>query len=135
MERKSRPIVKNIWSDINKNNDSQRKTRTEEKHNKGKGIQYHECEDFGHIRSECPTYLKKQNKGLYVFSFDDFEGETNDENAKHVTAFTCRYGSGEDSCNEDASYEELVSSYKELCVRSEEACKTWEEQKRIIAQL
>lgn len=51
---------------------------------------------FGHIRSEFPTYLKKQKKGLFVTWYDDdSEGETDDEIAKHVTTFTCRYESHE----------------------------------------
>jgi hypothetical protein len=61
--------------------------------------------------------------------------DSNDEIAKHVTAFTGRYEFDKDSCDEDVSYEELVASYKELCVRKEEVCKTGEEHKRIIAQL
>ena len=135
MDRKSRPNVKNISYDISKNNDSQGKARTKEKPNQGKCIQCHECEGFGHIRLECPTYLKKQKKGLPVSSSDDYAGETDDETAKHVTAFTGRYESDEDSCDEDVSYEELVASYKKLCFRSEEVCNIGEEQKRIIAQL
>jgi len=46
MDRKPRPNVKNMSFNISKNNDFQRKARTEEKHNQGKGIQCHGCEGF-----------------------------------------------------------------------------------------
>lgn len=129
MDRKPRPNVKNMSFDIIKNNDFQRKERLEEKPNQGKEIQCHGCECFSHIRSECSTYLKKQKKGLFVsWSDDDSEGET----PKHVTTFTGRYESDEDSCDEDVSYEELAASYRELYSRSEEVFKIGEKQKRII---
>lgn len=104
MDRKSRLNVKNISSDISKNSDSQRKARTKEKPNQGKGIQCHECVGFGHTRSKCPTCLKKQKKGLFVSSSDDFEGETDDETAKHVTAFTGRYDSEGETDDETAKH-------------------------------
>ncbi|MCI27351.1 gag-pol polyprotein, partial [Trifolium medium] len=40
-----------------------------------------------------------------------------------------------DSYDEELSYDELAASYKELCIRSEEVCRTLEKQKKIIAQL
>lgn len=58
-----------------------------------------------------------------TLSDEDSEGEIDDETAKHVTAFTSRYESDEDSCDGDVSYEELAISYRELCVRSEKVCK------------
>jgi len=66
MDRRRRPNVKNISSDIGKNSDSQRKTKAEEQPNQGKGLQCYGCEGFGHVRSECPTHLKKQHKGYSV---------------------------------------------------------------------
>src|SRR3954468_22461063 len=66
MDQKSRPNVKNISSDTNRSYDSSRKVKPEEKYNQSKGIQCHGCEGHGHIRAECPTYLKKQKKGLSV---------------------------------------------------------------------
>ncbi|XP_050875624.1 uncharacterized protein LOC127079260 [Lathyrus oleraceus] len=92
MDRKSRPNVKNISYDISKNRRNAQSRK---------------------------RYLKKQKKGLSVSSFDDSEGETDDETTKHVTAFTGRYEFDKDSCDEGVSYEALVASYKELCVRSE----------------
>ena len=65
MDRNPRSNVKNISSDIHKSNEMGRK-RSEEKYSQGKGIQCHECEGFGNIRAECPTYLKKQKKNLSV---------------------------------------------------------------------
>jgi hypothetical protein len=64
MDKRPKPNVKNMSFDIKKNASSQRKAKIDENINQGKGIQCHECEGFGHIRSKCPTYLKKQKKGL-----------------------------------------------------------------------
>ena len=44
----------------------QRKGKDEEKPSRPRGIQCHECEGFGHIKAECPTFMKKQKKGMVV---------------------------------------------------------------------
>ena len=76
MEEKSRSNVKTQSSDINKRKDFGRRSKTEEKANKGKGIQCYECEGFGHIKAECPTFLKKEKKGWSTsWSEDDFSSE------------------------------------------------------------
>ncbi|MCI71739.1 gag-protease polyprotein, partial [Trifolium medium] len=62
MDRRPRTNVEHISIDISKNISTQRKPRTDEKTNQGKGVQCHECEGYGHIRIECATYLKKQKK-------------------------------------------------------------------------
>ncbi|MCI77667.1 gag-pol polyprotein [Trifolium medium] len=59
MDRRPRSNVQNIKFDISKQANTQKKTRTYEKTNQAKGVQYHECEGYGHIRTECATYLKK----------------------------------------------------------------------------
>ncbi|MCI15503.1 gag-pol polyprotein, partial [Trifolium medium] len=43
--------------------------------------------------------------------------------------------SNAESSDEEITYDEQAASYKELCIRSEEVCKTLEKQKKIIAQL
>lgn len=42
------------------------KGMSEDKPNGGKGTQYFDCEGFGHIKVEYPTFLKKQIKGLPI---------------------------------------------------------------------
>lgn len=42
------------------------KIKDEDKTNKGKGIKCFECEGFSHIKTECPTFLKKQKKGMSI---------------------------------------------------------------------
>ena len=37
----------------------------------GKGIKCHECEGFGHIQSECATYLKCKKKSLVATLLDE----------------------------------------------------------------
>ncbi|MCI55948.1 gag-protease polyprotein, partial [Trifolium medium] len=82
--------VKHISQDISRNTSTQRKPKTDEKSNQGKGVQCHECEGYGHIRIECATYMKKQKKGLTVtWSYEDeSEGEVESEAAKHITVLT-----------------------------------------------
>ncbi|MCI44819.1 gag-pol polyprotein, partial [Trifolium medium] len=41
----------------------------------------------------------------------------------------------EESDDEEVFYDELATSYKELCIRSEEVCRALEKQKKITAQL
>ncbi|XP_050888765.1 uncharacterized protein LOC127093915 [Lathyrus oleraceus] len=98
MDRKSRPNVKNISYDISKNNDFQRRTRTED----------------------------KSNQGVVCLLVDDdnSESEPENESAKHVTTLTRRYDYDEDSCDEEVSYDELATSYKEMCIKSEENTQT-----------
>ena len=96
MDMNQRSNVKNIPSDIYKSNEVGWK-RAKEKYSQGKGIQCHECEGFGHIRAECPTYLKKQKKNLFVtWSEEDSESDL-EESAKYVKAFTGKYVSDEES--------------------------------------
>ncbi|PNY13324.1 gag-protease polyprotein [Trifolium pratense] len=114
MDRRPRTNVRNNANDISGNINFQRKSNINEKPNQGKGVQCHECEGFGHIRSECATYLKNQKRGLIVSwsDEDDSEGELDSEVGKHVTVLT-----------------------GELCLRSEEVCRTLEKQKKVIGQL
>lgn len=57
-----------------------------------------------HIKAECPTFLKKQKKGLSITCFD-----SNDENegliANKVMGFTWKYDSRSESSDEDISEE------------------------------
>ncbi|TYK06512.1 putative copia-type pol polyprotein [Cucumis melo var. makuwa] len=58
-----------------------------EKH--GKGIKCRECEGFGHIQTECPTYLKRKKKSLVVTLSDDEtihkQGATSNESINEST--------------------------------------------------
>ncbi|MCH87884.1 gag-protease polyprotein, partial [Trifolium medium] len=103
MDRRPRSNVKNIPFDISKNVSSQKKPKTDEKTNQGKCVQCHECEGYGHIRTECSTYLKKQKKSLTVSwsDEDEAESELDNESAKHITALTGICMSDTESCDKD----------------------------------
>lgn len=58
--------------------------RYEEKNSRYKGVQCHECEGYGHIRTECATFLKKQKKGMIV-SWSDDEGTYGDVDSDAAT--------------------------------------------------
>ncbi|CAJ2639582.1 unnamed protein product [Trifolium pratense] len=111
-----------------------RKPVTDEKSAPNKGVQCHECEGFGHIRSECGTFLKKQKKGLTVtWSDEDSEGEADTAKAIHVLTSVCT--SDTESCEEELTFDELAESYKKLCLKSAEVCRVSEEQKETITKL
>lgn len=64
-----------------------------ESFNVNKRIQCRECEDFGHIQSECANILKKKLKvKTCSWSDDDLDG-SQDESEKHVsdTAFIASF--------------------------------------------
>ncbi|MCI32837.1 gag-pol polyprotein, partial [Trifolium medium] len=66
---------------------------------------------------------------------EESEEEVESEVAKHVTALTGICMSDAESYDEELTYDELPDSYKELCLKSEEVCRTLGKQKKIIAQL
>ncbi|CAJ2633234.1 uncharacterized protein LOC123890825 [Trifolium pratense] len=135
MDIRPRTNATDISRNINRNISNQRKPRTDDKPNQSKGVQCHECEGYGHIRTECATYLKKQKKGLSVSWSDEDDSEGEAETAKHINALTGVCTSDNESCDEELTYEELADSYKELCLKSEEVCRILEKQKKTIAQL
>jgi hypothetical protein len=53
---RNRQNGQSIRFDINKQQNNLKKTKPEEKNNQSKGVQCHECEGYGHIRSERGTY-------------------------------------------------------------------------------
>ncbi|GAU48712.1 hypothetical protein TSUD_281050 [Trifolium subterraneum] len=92
---------------------------------------------YGHIRTECATYLKKQKKSLNVTWSDEDESEEEGESevAKHVTVLTGIVTSNTESSDEEVSYDELAETYRDLCLVSEEKCKELEKQKKLNSQL
>jgi hypothetical protein len=66
VDGRNRQNEQSMRFDINKQPNNFQKTEPEEKKNQSKGVQCHECEGYGHIRSECGTYQKRQKKGLIV---------------------------------------------------------------------
>ena len=117
IDGESRSNVKTQSSDINKRKDFGKRSKTEEKANKGKGIQCYECEGFGHIKAECPTFLKKEKKGLST-SWSEDDSSSEGESAKKVSALTRAYDSDEESDGDELTFDELVDSFKELSLRS-----------------
>ncbi|MCH90922.1 gag-pol polyprotein, partial [Trifolium medium] len=66
---------------------------------------------------------------------DESEEEVESEAANSITALTGICMSDVESRDEEITYDELAASYKELCIRSEEVCKTLKKQKKIIFEL
>ncbi|PNX58856.1 gag-protease polyprotein [Trifolium pratense] len=101
--------------------------------NKGKGVQCHDCESYGHVKAECPTFLKIKRGGMSpTYSDKNSERECDDNTAKRVMAFTGKYDSDNESYDGEVTYEELADSYRELYFQSEEICRVIEKQKVTI---
>jgi len=111
--------VKDMLSDNFMNIGFSRKNKTEERPNKGKGVQCYECEGYGHTKAKCPTFLKNKKGGMSpTYYNEDSRRECEDGIAKWVKAFAGKCDSDNKSCDEGVSYEELADPYKELCARS-----------------
>ncbi|MCH82645.1 gag-protease polyprotein [Trifolium medium] len=132
MEKKSGTNGRNISSNINKGETSQKKQREEDQSNQ-KNVQCFECEGFGHIRTECPSFVKRQKKSLMVFWSDgDTDSEEEHEAAKYAKAFTgiCSF----DKENE-VSYEEVCASYRQMSARNEVLESNLDHQDKLITAL
>ncbi|KAK2385434.1 putative mitochondrial protein [Trifolium repens] len=147
VDRRARQNGQNIRFDINKQQNNVKKARPEEKSGPVKELQCHECEGYGHIRTECATFLKKQKKGLFV-SWSDEDSEEGEESARHVSAMTGVCDTVADSDDdvevvyeehsddeENDTYAELLGLYNDLLVRYKEVCRILEKQKKTINQL
>ncbi|XP_057425914.1 uncharacterized protein LOC130719307 [Lotus japonicus] len=118
-DRKARPNVADKRPDIIKNSGNALKNKEEDKSNKAKGVQCHECEGYGHIRFECATFLKKQEKGMVATWFDD---DSEDEGENPVMGLTVKCNSEVDSSDKDVSGGELAENYEDLLKKWHEAC-------------
>ncbi|XP_019179845.1 PREDICTED: uncharacterized protein LOC109175043 [Ipomoea nil] len=83
----------------------------------GKGIKCYECEGYGHVQAECPTYLRRKKSMKVVLTWsDDDEPETDpgsdpDEISGNFVAFTALTTTVPDSITgEESKIEEYVSS-------------------------
>jgi len=90
--------------------------RSDDKNSQYKGVQCYECESYGHIRTECATFLMKQKKSLTTSWSDDdgSEGDGDRESSKQITALTSRVLSNAETCDEDLAYSELADTCKQL---------------------
>ncbi|XP_019192718.1 PREDICTED: uncharacterized protein LOC109187012 [Ipomoea nil] len=77
------------------------------------GIQCYECKGFGHIQSECATYLKRKNK-TYMTTISDNSDSEEDTNTNFV-AFTANH---ENNNGEDI--QELLEAYTQLHAKWEQ---------------
>ncbi|MCH82421.1 gag-protease polyprotein, partial [Trifolium medium] len=90
---------------------SQSKVKDEDNSDQDKGVRCFECEGFGHIRSECPSYLKKQKRGMTTTLSD-----SNEENERKTAnkAFTGKYETSSNTSDEDLLDEDVAEAHKHL---------------------
>jgi len=126
-----------IRSNIDNQTGKGKMTKTDEKSTQYKGVQCHECEGYGHIRTKCATFLKRQKKSLAVSwsDGDDSVEDVESESTKHLTTLTGRIMSDTESYDEELSYDELVISYNELIAKNADMSQMLEKQENIISQL
>jgi hypothetical protein len=134
-KRSPRPNGPNIRFNISTQLDNQKRVTSDDEITHPKGVQCHECEGYGHIRSECSNYLKRQKKSLVVSWSDEDDSEGDIESTRHVIALTGVCTSDTKSCDGDLTYDELLATYKELYEKDIEICKTLHKQKKTINQL
>ncbi|XP_057444286.1 uncharacterized protein LOC130736472 [Lotus japonicus] len=136
LDKRSRPNVQDKRLDNFKNQQFQRRVKDEDKIGNGRGVQCHECEGFGHIRTECATYLKKQKKGMVTtWSDDESDTEGEDVTANRVTSFMVRCDSDDGDSDKEISDEELAEAYKLLYTKWKEACIYGQQQKKQVFEL
>jgi len=136
-DRRFRPNGQNIRPNIDNQPSKEKMTKFDEMNSHYKGVQCHECEGYGHIITECATFLKKQKKSLVVSwsDGDDSDEEVKAESANHVSALTGRIMSNTESCEEEMTYDELAISCYDLIAKNSELTQRVEEQVKEIAQL
>jgi hypothetical protein len=115
-DKRSRPNGQNIRPNIDNQPKKEKVTRPDEMNSHYKGVQCHECEGYGHIRIECATYIKKQNKSLTISGSDDDDSEGDEErrSTKYIPAFSSRIVSATEPCVEELTYDDLAVFHKEL---------------------
>jgi hypothetical protein len=132
---KQKPNGQNIRFNINTQPDRFKRGKSDDKQVPSKGVQCHECEGYGHIRTECATFLKKQKKSMTVTWSDEDDSEEESESAKCVTALAGVCASDVESVDEGLSYDDLLVSYRDLYEKDLEINKVLRRQKKTIAQL
>ena len=105
-----------------------RKESREDRVSRSHDVQCHECEGYGHIRPECPTYLKAKGKKAMAASPSDSEGgyssDESPKGKKNFIAFTTSVtgereivvndADSEVSLDESVDEESLQVAYVEL---------------------
>lgn len=113
LDRRCKINVVDKVPDNFKNIGPQRKSKDKDKPIKGKGIKCHEFEGFGHIKDECPTFLKKQKKGMSI-TWSYYDDESEEQITNKMMTFIGKSESGTEYSHEEITNEELAETYKFL---------------------
>jgi len=137
VNRRSKGNGQNIRFNTDRQQSNLRYDKTDEKNSRCKGVQCHECEGYGHIRTDSATFLKKKKKGMIVSWSDDEEadGDAKSDTAKHVTAMTGRVESESESGDEDPLYEKVTVAYSYHVINDADTSKLLIEHEEIINHL
>ncbi|KAK2389850.1 gag-protease polyprotein [Trifolium repens] len=108
------------------------KTKEENTSEQNKEVRCSECEGFGHIRPECPNFLRKQKKGMTT-TLSDSEEEKEEEPTNK--AFTGTFQTSSSTNNEDLLQKELDEKYNNLTIKWEQSCKLIRRQDKEMEKL
>ncbi|WJX72422.1 hypothetical protein P8452_56307 [Trifolium repens] len=107
---------------------SQGKSKEEDTSEQNKEVRCFECEGKGHIRPECPNFLRKQKKGMAA-TLSDSEEEKEEETPNK--AFTGTFDTSSSTSNEDLLQEELDN----LTIKWEQSCELIRSQEEEMKKL
>ncbi|KAK2396393.1 gag-protease polyprotein [Trifolium repens] len=111
---------------------SQGKSKEENTSEQNKEVRCFECEGFGHIRPECPNFLRKQKKGMAATLSDSEEEKEEEPTTK---AFAGTFETSSSISNEDLLQEELDERYNNLTIKWEQSCELIRRQDKEMEKL
>lgn len=94
----------------------------------------YEYEGFGHIKTECHTFIKKQKKGLSI-TWPESDDERKGEIANKVMAFIEKYDFCSECSDDEMLVEELAKTYREFLFEWKESHLRDEKQMKTISAI
>ncbi|XP_050945193.1 uncharacterized protein LOC127150728 [Cucumis melo] len=100
----------------------------------GKGIRCHECEGFGHIQSECATYLKHKKKSLVATLSDEEDYSESDDEEVGMALISITTMNEEEATQVTSQASDQQKSMVDDCLNDSMVQGKWKEDQAIIIQ-
>ncbi|KAA0062325.1 gag-proteinase polyprotein [Cucumis melo var. makuwa] len=100
----------------------------------GKGIRCHECEGFGHIQSECATYLKRKKKILVATFLDEEDYSESDDEEFGMALISISTMNDEEAAKVNTQASDQLEPMINKCLTDGLMEKKWKEDQKIILQ-
>ena len=103
-------------NETTKNNNSKKsKDKVVKSSNNSLGQQCFGCQDYGHLRSECPTYLRSEEKAMAsTLSDDEVSDHESESDQGNFMAFTTTVEVSEPEIVEDSPSDGEISKNADL---------------------